>query len=190
MPSASLQRWRSIRRSALDEIEDAHRSIGGGGRGRRYATQQINHAYTILLSSQFQGYCRDLHSECANYLVQAVTPVSLRTTFRNALVSNRKLDKGNPNPGNIGSDFNPFGLVFWDEVRNLDLRNQASQNRIEELNDWRNAIAHQDFTKFPGGSFLRLGRVRAWRASCNQLAVAFDSVMRQHIQMITGAVPW
>jgi hypothetical protein len=190
MPSASLQRWRSLRSSALDEIENAHRSIGGGGRGRRYATQQINHAYAVLLSSQFQGYCRDLHSERATHLVQGVNPNSLRTAFRNALVQNRKLDKGNPNPGNIGSDFNPFGLVFWDEVRNLDLRNQARQNRLEELNDWRNAIAHQDFAKFPGGAVLRLHRVRELRAACDQLAAAFDEVMGRHIQTINGVVPW
>src|SRR5438876_9171886 len=114
MPSQSLGRWSGERSDALDEISDAHASVGGLGRGRRYATEQINHAYAVLLSSQFQGYCRDLHSECANYLVQGVAP-PLRTAFRNALVQNRKLDRGNPNPGNIGSDFNPFGLIFWDE---------------------------------------------------------------------------
>ena len=50
------------------------------------------------------------------------------------MVQNRKLNQGNPNPGNLGSDFNRFGLVFWDVARNLDFRNQARQNRLEELN--------------------------------------------------------
>src|SRR5262249_42900178 len=116
MPSLSLQLWRTTRINALDEIEAAHRSIGGTGPGRRYATQQINQAYAVLLSSQFQGYCRDLHSESADYLVQGITPALLKTACRNAMVQNRKLNQGNPNPGNLGSDFNRFGLVLWDEV--------------------------------------------------------------------------
>ncbi len=64
MPSLSLQKWETIRSSELDEIENAHSSVGGTTRGRRYGTQQINQAYAVLLSSQFQGFCRDLHSEC------------------------------------------------------------------------------------------------------------------------------
>ena len=72
MPSVSLQTWKTVRQAALDELEAAHTSVGGTRRGRRYATQQINQAYAVLLSSQFQGFCRDLHSECADYLVQTV----------------------------------------------------------------------------------------------------------------------
>ncbi len=170
MPSASLHRWTTERQSALDELEAAHRSVGGSGRGRRSATQQVNQAYAVLLSSQFQGYCRDLHSECANYFVQTVSAGPLRNSLRSVLIENRKLDKGNPNPGNIGSDYSRFGLPFWVEVRNLDLRNQGRQYRLEELNDWRNAIAHQDFDPAVLGSgSLRLERVRDWRNACRQL---------------------
>ena len=45
MPSVSYDRWLIDRASALGEIEQAHRSVGGTGPGRRYATQQINQAY-------------------------------------------------------------------------------------------------------------------------------------------------
>ena len=69
MPSYSLNRWSSERSEALDEIENAHLSVGGTARGRRYATQQINHAYATLLSAQFQGFCRDLHSECVEHII-------------------------------------------------------------------------------------------------------------------------
>jgi hypothetical protein len=191
MPSQSLLNWRSTRSDALDEIEAAHRIVGGPARGRRYATQQINQAYAVLLSSQFQGYCRDLHSESVDYLVQGITPVLLRTASRNAIVLNRKLNQGNPNPGNLGSDFNRFGLVFWDEVRNLDVRNQARQNSLEELNVWRNAIAHQDFNPAVlGGGALRIGVVRRWRRACDSLATAFDEIMRQHVASVVGTSSW
>src|ERR1051326_7716073 len=74
MPSIALQNWHTNRLRTLDEIEQAHRAVGGIGRGRRYATQQINHAYTVLLSSQFQGFCRDLHTECIDAVVRVSPP--------------------------------------------------------------------------------------------------------------------
>src|SRR5947199_9531568 len=124
MPSQSLQTWLNERRLALDEIENAHRRVGGAGRGRRYATQQINCAYALLLSSQFQGFCRDLHNECVRLLVQWITPVGLRAGFQETLRLSRKLDTGNPNPGNLGADFARFGIDFWSAVDQLDARNQ------------------------------------------------------------------
>lgn len=191
MASLSLQTWRSQRLTALDELEIAHKRVGGTGKGRRYATQQINQAYAVLLSSQFQGFCRDLHSECANHFVQSIPAGLLRTSLRNAVVQSRKLDKGNPNPGNIGDDYNRFGLPFWDEVRSLDLRNQGRQNRLEELNRWRNAIAHQDFNPAVlGTTVLRIQRVREWRTACHQLAQQFDEVMRAHLLAVNGYSPW
>jgi hypothetical protein len=193
MPSASLRQWRAVRVGALEEIENAHRSVGGSGRGRRHATQQINQAYAVLLSSQFQGDCRDLHSECADFLVQGITPVALRDACRNALVRDRRLNHGNPNPSNLASDFNRFDLSFrlWDAVRTLDPTSQRWKNRLDELNLWRNAIAHHDFASSGlGASILRLEQVRRWRSACDHLATSFDEVMRQHIQSITGMSPW
>ena len=69
MPSHSLVRWNGERADALDEIENAHVMVGGTERGRRYATQQINYSYAALLSGHFQGFCRDLHSECVDHVV-------------------------------------------------------------------------------------------------------------------------
>ncbi len=39
--------------------------LGGWALDHRYATRQLNHAYTVVLAAQFQGFCRDLHSESA-----------------------------------------------------------------------------------------------------------------------------
>lgn len=68
VPSAALQTWKSTAKGALDEIAAAHAAVGGQGPGRRYATQEINHAYAVLLSSQFQRFCRDLHTEAAAHV--------------------------------------------------------------------------------------------------------------------------
>src|SRR5438552_3635411 len=112
MPSNSLNRWEDQRADALDEIENAHVGIGGTERGRRYATQQINYAYAGLLSSQFQGFCRDLHSESIDHVV-SIVPVAFQATLRAEFLYERQLRRGNPHPGAIGSDFNRLGIDFW-----------------------------------------------------------------------------
>src|SRR5437762_7577986 len=85
MPSVAGQDWSAERAAALDEIEHAHRSVGGTGPGRRYVTQQINQAYALLLASQFQGFCRVLHEECVDQLVAPVVSPVLRAAYRENL---------------------------------------------------------------------------------------------------------
>jgi hypothetical protein len=192
MPSRSLQEWNTTRTSKLGEIEAAHHSIGGLARGRRYATEQINHAYTMLLASQFQGFCRDFHSECAYHIVRAVTPLVLQRVLLGEFRLNRSLDRGNANPGAIGADFNRLDVDFWNQIYADYQGNDRRRELLDNLNAWRNAIAHQDFdpTKLGGTTTLHLARVRRWRRICNRLAQSFDDVMQRHITALTGNSPW
>jgi hypothetical protein len=98
MPSNSLLRWRRERAAALDEIEAAHARVGGTERGRRYATQQVNKAYAVLLSSEFQGFGRDLYSECVDYLV-AVAPAQLQALLRAQFLWGQPFGRRNPQAG-------------------------------------------------------------------------------------------
>jgi hypothetical protein len=188
VPSAAHTQWNTKAQTALDEIEAAHRAVGGEGRGRRFATLQVNYAYAMLLSSQFQGFCRDLHSEAADFIVSSLTPTLLGAVVRGALVQGRKLDQGNPNPGNLGSDFGRLGMQFWPAVNALDPRNPDRQKALETLNTWRNAIAHQDWTKV--GRKLGLTEVRGWRSTCRALATDFDHAVGTHLAGLVGAAPW
>lgn len=189
MPSNSLINWQSVRRVALNEIANAHAMVGGTGRGRRYTTQQINYAYAAILSSHFQGFCRDLHSECIDHIV-ATAPANVQAVLRVEFLWNRTLDRGNPNPGNIGSDFARLGIQFWPRVRALDRRNTRRQERLQELAEWRNAIAHQDFGPVGGVPTLQLSRVQTWRRAMDALAGEFDRAMQNHLTNLLGTVPW
>ena len=189
MPSNSLAKWRGERTDALDEIENAHAIVGGTERGRRYATQQINYAYAALLSSHFQGFCRDLHSECIDHIV-AATPAALQAFLRVEFLWNRTLDKGNPNPGNTGQDFNRLGVQFWPAVKARRAHNGRRSRLLQELVGWRNAIAHQDFGPVGGVPTLHLTRVRAWRRAVDALADAFDGTMYDYLASLLGAAPW
>lgn len=202
MASGSLNDWRRVRVLELDQMENVLHLVGGVVRGRRYATVQINHAYTMLLSSHFQGYCRDLHSECVNHLVSrieipGVAPRDLQDLLQVEFLLRRKLDSGNPHPGALGEDFNRFGLNFWDKVKALDPSNTRRIALLTELNSWRNAIAHQNFDSLspPGTAsslppYLRLDKVRSWRAACEHFTVDFDVVMSTHLGLLIGSPPW
>jgi hypothetical protein len=176
----------------MDEIEAAHAAIGGTRRGRRFATQQINHAYVVLLSAHFQRFCRDLHSEAVDHLLRSIMPAALKDIVRLQFTQNRKLDTGNPNPGNIGSDFARLGIDLWPQVLASNSRNTDRRISLESMNMWRNAIAHQDIdpAKFGGSASLRLGQVRRWRTTCGALATEFDAVVGQRLTIIVGSAPW
>jgi hypothetical protein len=193
MPSLALQRWRTDRSATLNEIESVHRSVGGAGPGRRSATQQLNQAYALLLSSQFQGFCRDLHTECADAIAGFLPSADLQSLMGDGLLLGRKLDTGNPNPGNIGADFNRFGLLFWPLVDAGHPRNARRKTLLEQMNRWRNAIAHNAFEPGmlkSGRPVLSLAEVRGWRKACDGLARSFDRIMRSRLWAIIGTNPW
>jgi hypothetical protein len=191
MPSIAYRHWRPTRARALDEIVQAHVSVGGTKRGRRYATQQINRAYAVLLVSQFQGFCRELHNECINSVVATMTPL-IQAVVWNEMTRGRQLDRGNAQPATLGADFGRLGLDLWPEMTGLDPRSNSRQMMLEELNAWRNAIAHQDFdpARLGGATILRLAQIRRWRAACHSLARTINEVTRSHLQQLTGVSPW
>jgi len=190
MPSAAYRHWTAIRAGILDDIETAHLAVGGTGRGRRLALLQVTRAYTVLLSAEFQGFCRDLHDECIDAIKSAI-PLSLQSIIDREFAYNRLLDRGNPNPGNIGADFNRLGIKFWDVLEKHDGRVAGWKRSLALLNEWRNAIAHHVYDPARLGTIhLRVRKVREWRAACGQLARVFDSVLRTHLLAVTGLEPW
>jgi HEPN superfamily RiboL-PSP-like protein len=192
MPSRSLSTWFGDAADALNQLEAAHRAVGGRGPGRRYATQHLNQAAAVLLCAQFQRYCRDLQSEAVDVLAAKIPDRDVKIIFRRQMTTGRKLDAGNPNPGNIGSDFGRLGFDFWPALINVNPVSSTRRKALETLMTWRNAIAHQDFdpNRLGGRTQLRLAEVRRWRNICNALARDFDKIVSQHLATIVGAAPW
>lgn len=191
MTSVALQTWNTQASSALDEIVAAHRAVAGSGPGRRKATREIDHAYAVLLTSQFQRFCRDLHTEAVEFVVVQVPFTSIADLLRARMLEARKLDRGNPNPGNLGADFARLGMDLWREVKALSKRNERRQTMLRNLTDWRNAIAHQDFSsKFLRPPRLRHDDVGRWRRSLNELARSFDQAVSEYLEGLAGSHPW
>lgn len=195
MPSVALLQWLGGRSAELDEFAKAHTAVGGSGRGRRYDTGSINHMYAVLIAAHFQGFCRDLHSEAADYVIrQTSAQVPGMAYWIAQLVHERALDKRSATAGHIGSDFGRFGFSIWKETKEQDWRNEKRHAHLESLSKWRNAIAHQNFDRATlgdeAGSPLRLARVRVWRDACTGLARSFDDVVRVRVREMVRTDPW
>jgi hypothetical protein len=192
--SLSLDIWLGSRSARLDEIEAAHQSIGGLGPGRRFATQQLNRVYAVLLAAQFQGFCTNLHAECVAAIVGTL-PSSISALANVNFRSGLAMRRGNAGPGNIGNDFERLGVSLWPDLYRRDGRNRKRNAKLDVLNTWRNAIAHDDFentTTFPQKrqTVLRLSTVKAWRSACDQIASDMDEHMRTYLTHLLGTPPW
>jgi hypothetical protein len=196
MPSRALSRWAREARAELDALEAAHARVSTTRRVGPALARQIAHAYLVAVAAQFQRFCRDLHSEAAQRLADAVEPRAFRGAVLRLLTEGRRLDLGNAHPGTLGADFDRLGLGFLAEVE-ATAANRRLLRDLERLNVWRNAIVHQDFTLKPGREKLvrgtapeRLRHVRRWRASCDALAAVFDALVRAHVSRVVGGEPW
>ena len=78
----------------------------------------------------------------------------------------------------------------------LDAHTAGRKLRLEQLNRWRNAIAHQDFTSpsdldlGAGRVELRLADVDAWREACDRLATTMEAVVGARLAGLAGRPPW
>lgn len=192
MPSDALIAWRTVRVPRLNNVEADCLHLAALYPTDPDRVQEHVRSYAVLLSSEFQGFCRELHSECANKLVASVGPSALRTVLRAQCLYARKLDTGNPSPGNLGADFSRFVFDFWPLVLALGPAHAARRHRLAMLNAWRNAVAHHDYdpAELGGTTTLTVPEVRAWQADCDAFASAFDAVMRNGLFAATGVVPW
>lgn len=190
MASRALEDWEGPRREQLEELLAAHRAVGGPRPGRRYTTTQLNHALALAVAAQFQGFCRDLHSEAATALTAATRPPAVATQLSVLLTSNRKLDRGNAHPGALGEDFVRFGMDLWSTLGARDKRTSGRRVHLDALNTWRNAIAHQDFRPVAPRQSLMLPEVKDMWSATRGLAVTMDREVGSFIAGILGAPPW
>ena len=194
MPTDALLRWRSERCAALDSLEAVHARVTEKKPGRQYATEHLNLALFLRLAAEFQGFCRDLHTDVALAIVADLDDFSGAEVHRKLLLSSlrrgRKLDVGNASPGNIGNDFMYLGMTLWADIKNRCPTKGPRWNAVlEDLNNVRNAVAHSDETKLAivrTQQPLTLRTFRTWRRALNDAATGFDTVVRSYLEDVTG----
>jgi hypothetical protein len=193
MPSRALVIWESSQQVELDRLEAAHLAVGGAGPGRRMAMQHLNDAYIVLLAAHFQQFCRELHTEAVLAVAASTQHADL---FERALLLGRQLERGNATPGTLGADFKRLDIELWPALASRYRRTRAYQSRLEQLNVWRNAVAHGDFRLSPAaratvaGTARTLAFARSCRTCCQALARQFDTVVAAALAGRLGGSPW
>ena len=193
MPSRALQEWRTTQRAEPDRLETAAGRLGMPDRALR---QQLVDAYIVLLAAHFQRYCRGLHDDVSAIAMDRVRPASLSIVLDALLHERRHLDRGNASASALAADFRRLGMNVWEELIRRDGRNGQRQRRLDQLNAWRNAIAHQAFplsaenARRVAGTGRTLAWARLWRRDCSSLARQLDELAGLRLAELVERQPW
>jgi hypothetical protein len=186
MPSASLQQWRNDRMPRLAAVAGQCAACLALVPPQPALAEESLRGYVLLLSAHFQGFCRDLHTECAQTVVSRSRP-TLQALILAQFTAHRKLDHGNPNLQALREDFQRFSFVL--DLGSADPANPARLTDLGELNRWRNVAAHHG--AIPTGlSPLSLPLLGTWRSSCDGLATSLDAIMYNQMRSILRRAPW
>lgn len=187
MPSPAFTTWSTESAAALSQLEE----IAAAGVGER---QELNYAYVLRLCAHFQAYARSLHADAAQAVLDALGPPPSIAAMLDANLSfARQLDRRNAQPATLSADFRRLDIELWPAVEFADPANAARRRRLDELNAWRNAIAHNDIDGRRAELVpqeLTAVACREWRIALAGLAKAFDRALTEHLQTLIGACPW
>jgi hypothetical protein len=186
MPSASLLRWRNDRMPRLTEVDTHCGTAAALVPPNPHLAEESLRGYVLLLSGHFQGFCRDLYTECSQ-LCAAAVPSGLASAVQAQFAGGLKLDSNNPNVETIRKDFERFACTLDFTV---DPTNGPRVTHLGHLNRWRNAVAHQAPAAPAGVPPLSLAAVQVWRTSCDGLASWLDGRMEAEMRLILGVPPW
>jgi hypothetical protein len=194
--SVALEEWRGASARSLDEIESLHRLVEEMPQSAPGLTRQITYAYAALTLAQFQRYCRAIHTEAVDALVAAMPgPAALARVLGGVMVERRFLDRGNPTPSNLDQDFMRFRFKLWANVEADDGRNRRRKEKLTQLCEWRNAIAHGDISRRQAAGKLvprelDFETCQDWRRALDELAVSIDAVTARHCRVLGCSEPW
>jgi hypothetical protein len=197
VPSTAYVAWFGYRRARIDQLRVAHRTIGGSGPGRRWATEQLNWALTLRLAAEFQGFARELHDVAVDHLVVVVAGgnLGLVSVLRAGMTARRQLDRGNANPETLKDDYRRLGIQLWPDLRAADYRAPVWSRNLDLLNKARNAIAHGDertLNDLRGRGYpITLATVNRWKSSLDGLVRTMDDVVGAYLGRLLGTgSPW
>lgn len=100
MPSQALRQWHSDRVPRLREIDAQCAATVSTPTPNPQLTDENLRGYAVLLSAHFQGFCRDLYTECA-LVVASKVRTSLQPLVQEQFAFHLSLDHGNPTHANI-----------------------------------------------------------------------------------------
>jgi hypothetical protein len=197
VPSTAYLTWHGQRQGRIDQLLDAHSTMSGTGRGRRWRTEQVNWALTLRLAAEFQGYARDLHDLAVDHFVGVVSGGDLRMSnvLRVLMTKNRRLDKGNADAGALEEDFSRLGIDLRSALEQATPSAVKWRKDLSALIRARNAIAHANEGKLATlaseGYPARLTTVGSWKKTLDGLVGTMDDVVSDYLDgLLRAGRPW
>lgn len=187
MPSASLRIWQTDRLARITELEKQSAATTALVPPNPNLEDENLRGLIMLLSAHFQGFCRDLYTECTMLLSARIKNASIKLLFQEQFTEGRKLDSGNPNLENIRKDFERFGFTL-DLPAADPVRNPPRITHLGRMNKLRNVAAHHGHV--PAGGIPDLATIQVWRDSCEGLATSLDGVMYNQLLGLLKKRPW
>jgi hypothetical protein len=189
VPSAALVNWQNDRMNRLNEVDVHCASVLALIPPNPTFLDETLRGFVLHLSAHFQGFCRDLYSECSQLLI-ATIPVGIQPAAQKQFSAQLALEKGNPSHDNIKRDFDRFGTPL-----NLEGAHPMGPGHVTDLghmNAWRNKAANQSNYPLGGGIPVNLTLliVQGWKTSCDGLANSLDAIMHGELLHILGVAPW
>lgn len=183
----ALETWRTTRRGLLDNLVEARESVRKKHPPPDTVVDTIDHSLFPALAAEFQGYSRDLHSEVVTAIVDDADWRSgqLKKVTSATMLATRGLDRKNPTPNVIDSDFRPLGISVWNRIQAMypdDYKNW--REALETLIRVRNAISHSEQDRI--NEFVETGTLNfsywSWtRKMLSELAVAMNTAVRTYL---------
>ncbi len=176
MVSQALQEWHGVRGDTLAALDAQCGVVAAAAPPDAVLEDALIRGYVVLLAAQFQGFCRDLYSECVSAVV-ATVPLAMQTLVQRQCNSRCELAGANARYESIRADFERFNLSL---TTAFDTHSPAAAGWVTTLghmNAWRNTVAHGNPVAPPHGGPLSLASVRMWRAACDNLAGALEVVV-------------
>lgn len=179
---------------SLKNLETIHSRITGGTPGRKWITEEVNHAAIVRVAGEFQGFCRDLYVEGASAVASSLPDPGMSNLLSIQMNTGLRLHRVNAQPASLAEDFGRFGFKFWDEIEAVwPTRGPVLKGRLELLNTARNAIAHQDAVKLAqvrAQTSLVMADAKRWRSNMDELSRVMDNVVGAQIATLIGRAPW
>lgn len=139
MGSAAKQEWDTVARARLDALEQVQREVAG--RVPPWAAEHLARGLFVILLAHFQTYARDLHDDAIEVHVAHANPRQA-SILRDLARQGRDLDRKNPRPAALGSDFARLSIPVVGRVRAFGPASAQALWSLDLLATFRNAVAH------------------------------------------------
>ena len=181
--SQSLQRWQALRLPGLTALDA---QVAACVPGTVLADENLR-GFVMLLSAHFQGFCRDLYTECVQAFVLNL-PLHTQTIVQKSWLTDIRLNKSNPTVETLRFDFARMGFDPQSRLA-ANLRVSLWLTNLGEMNAWRNYAAHHNSSP-PSIGPLTLVGVRTCHTACDGLATALDAELYTYLLVLLGVPPW